>query len=148
MNFFSAVDVLPGNPGDSCALPDVTITGIGPGGLQAEGDRAAFGCSPSAGGAEHLPELRGLADDMVGGQHHHQRVGIAPQNLVRGQANARRRVARRRLGDNLVSRDAGQAAADVGAQEFVGEDVDAFGRDDTADSTHGLCEERATSEQV
>ena len=86
--------------------------------------------SAAGGGGEVALESGRVADDVVGGQHDHRRARVAPRHPADGQGDGGGGVALGRFGDDVFRRQVGEHLAHGGFLVAVGEDQDAFGRDE------------------
>ena len=91
---------------------------------------------------------RGLPDHVVGRKHAHHRVGIDRLQNVRRQADRRRRIALRRLGQNLALGNFGKLLDDLRAQMIVGQNPDALRRKHRAQAIDGLLDQRPVAEEA
>ena len=59
------------------------------------------------GAKEHLPELGAPLDDVVGGEHRHDRLGVERSESGHGEPDRGGVAARVRLDDHMVRRELG-----------------------------------------
>ncbi len=87
---------------------DVAVTRLGMRRLDADSDeRAGRLCFGSRDSHDMLERLL-ILDDVIGGKDEHRRVGIARGQVRSGKGDARSRVARNRLGEDVFGRHVGQ----------------------------------------
>ena len=83
----------------------------------------------------------GVTNDMVGRENAEDGVRIDPAQNMGGQADGRCGVALRGLGDDLRSRDLGQLANDLIPDKAIGQNPEAFGRNQGPKAIHRLLDQ-------
>ena len=120
---------------------DVAVPGLGTRGHDADGRHVS-----RAGRLERAPEhgaKSGLVGDVVVAREHHDaRVGIEPRDRRRRPADARRGIARQRLGEQIRARHFGQDARGGVDEVRAGGDVHALRWDQRRDAPNRGGEER------
>jgi hypothetical protein len=84
---------------------------------------------------------------VIGGEDAEDGFRIALEENLRGQRQARGRVALRRFGEDLLARHFGQLPADLLLKMGVGEHPNAFGRNDGPQAFERFLDERLLTEK-
>src|SRR5207249_8868111 len=77
---FDLIDRPARHPRHAPALAEVSIARVGPSGLEADNDGTALARGPKARRLERAKELAGPGDDVVGGEDHHDGLGVAAED--------------------------------------------------------------------
>lgn len=90
----------------------------------------------------------GVGDELVGGEDHHDGLGIAGGDDADAEGDGGCGVAFGGLGDDVIGGEHGGELANGGGLFLVGEDEDVFGGDEAVEAVDGLDEEGAVVEKI
>ena len=124
--------------GDAAALLDVAEAGTGPRRLDPDGQQCTGVGGRTRAGQQIAAEGCRILDQVVGGQHGHDRVRVAPQDETDTEGNRRCGIALGGLGDNVLRGQTGTSGADGRLLLAVGQDKDPFGRNGRAETGDGF----------
>ncbi len=134
--------------GGAFAAFDVAVGGAGPGGFDADGDESiAMGCDGN-GIAHHGLVGRCVGDQLIGGEDHHDSLGIAGGDDADAEGYGWCGVALGGLGNDVFGGEHGGELAYGGDLFFVGKDEDVLDRNEAVESIDGLGEEGAAVEEI
>ncbi len=104
---------------ERAALANVAVAGVGAVGLDAEQDELAGG-GDDGGAADRLDELGFVADDVIGGHHREDCVGVLIDGGDGGHRDRGRGVARHRLEDDALCLDCERIELFLDEEAMVG----------------------------
>ena len=134
--------------GGSGAAFDIAVGRAGPGGLDSDGDQAVgfFG-----GGQRVLHDgLEGghVGDELIGGEHDHEGVGIPRGDESDTEGDGGRGVALGGLRENVLGRQHAGDLADRGFLLGIGQDQDVLPRDQAVEPADGLLQQGLLAEEL
>lgn len=134
--------------GGAGAAFDVAVGGAWPGGADADGDEAVGVFGEGEGVCHDGLVGGGVLDELVGGEDHHDGVGVAGGNESDAEGNGGCGIAFGGLGEDIFGGEFFGDGADGIELEGVGEDEDVFRGDEAFEAVDGLFEECSGAEEV
>ncbi len=134
--------------GGALAAFDVAVGGAGPSRLDADGDEA-IALGGDGDGITHDGLVSGgVGDELIGGENHHDSLGIAGGDDTDAEGDGGCGIAFGWFRDDVLGGEHGGELANGGDLFFVGENEDILDRNETVESIDGLSEKGAAVEQV
>ena len=134
--------------GGALAAFDVAVGGAGPSRLDADGNEAIALGGDGDGVAHDGLVGGGVGDELIGGEDHHDGLGIAGGDDADAEGDGGCGVALGGLGNDVLGGEHGGELADGGDLFFVGEDEDVLDRNEAVETINGLGEEGAAVEEI
>ena len=134
--------------GGAFAAFDVAVGGAGPGGFDADGDESIAMGGDGDGIAHDGLVGRCVGDQLIGGEDHHDSLGIAGGDDADAEGYGWCGVALGGLGNDVFGGEHGGELAYGGDLFFVGKDEDVLERNEAVESIDGLGEEGAAVEEI